>query len=139
MRYGEELVREFLLFRGFTSTLRSFDSDLSADYSRAFSSQKILDLFFSVYIPQFEIDKVLSLVDFLRRTFVSAQDARHGVSLAKFEASLKRYYLVYAFQKGRMDRVVDFFQCYGSGLLQSREEDWDAWFGTLQRPQHNVI
>uniref|UniRef100_A0A0A0KWK0 LisH domain-containing protein n=1 Tax=Cucumis sativus TaxID=3659 RepID=A0A0A0KWK0_CUCSA len=51
MQYAEELVREFLVFRGFTSALQSYESELSTDIGKGFQVDRILDLIFSVYIP----------------------------------------------------------------------------------------
>ncbi|KAJ8510764.1 hypothetical protein OPV22_001198 [Ensete ventricosum] len=48
MQYAEELLREFLVFRGFTNTLQSFEKELSTDIGRNFQVDKILDLVFSV-------------------------------------------------------------------------------------------
>jgi hypothetical protein len=55
MRYAEELLREFLVFRGFTTTLQLFESELSTEIGRNFDVDKILHLIFSVYIPQFQL------------------------------------------------------------------------------------
>ncbi|PQP94832.1 WD repeat-containing protein 91 homolog [Prunus yedoensis var. nudiflora] len=59
MQYAEELVREFLVFRGFTNTLQAFDSELSTDIGKGFQVDKIMDLIFSVAIQSGRRDKVL--------------------------------------------------------------------------------
>ncbi|MCO5552646.1 hypothetical protein L7F22_049954 [Adiantum nelumboides] len=128
MQYAEELIREFLLFRGFTNTLQSFEADLSSDHAQAFQVDQILALFFSLYIPRYEEEKMHSLLAFLHKCFFSPYDAQRALALRKFETSLKRYYIIHALQKGRVDRVVEFFERHGPSLLQS-SENWDAWFG----------
>jgi predicted AAA+ superfamily ATPase len=39
----EEVVREYLIFRGFAGSLKSFDSDVKNDKLRNFRSDKILE------------------------------------------------------------------------------------------------
>ena len=36
VQYIDELVREYLLFRGFTATLKSFDNELKIDKDKGF-------------------------------------------------------------------------------------------------------
>lgn len=36
VQYMDELVREYLLFRGFTATLKSFDNELKIDKDKGF-------------------------------------------------------------------------------------------------------
>ncbi|KAH7438561.1 hypothetical protein KP509_04G020500 [Ceratopteris richardii] len=136
IQYAEELIREFLLFRGFTKTLQNFEADLSSDHAQAFQADQILALIFSLYIPRFEVEKMQSLLLFIQKCFFSSSDAHRLLTLRKFETSLKQYYIVYAIQKGRIDRVVDFFQRYGQELLHSGD-DWHAWFALpyIKNPQ----
>lgn len=39
----DELVREYLLFRGFTSTVKAFDNDLKSDKDKGFRVDKIVE------------------------------------------------------------------------------------------------
>lgn len=39
----DELVREYLLFRGFTSTVKAFDNDLKSDKDKGFRVDKIIE------------------------------------------------------------------------------------------------
>lgn len=48
--------------------------------------------------------------------------------MARLELATIRYYIVYALQKGRQDKVVEFFARYGNDLLQNTD-DWSPWFG----------
>lgn len=43
IQFVDELVREYLLFRGFTSTVKAFDNDLKADKDKGFRVDKIVD------------------------------------------------------------------------------------------------
>ncbi|BAS93219.1 Os05g0299300 [Oryza sativa Japonica Group] len=128
MQYAEELVKEFLVFRGFTSTLQSYESELSTEIGRNFQVDKILDLVFSVYIPKYQLDRLQGLFTFFKQCFTSPADAELFSALIKLELSVLRYYVVNALKSGRQDKVVEFFGANGNYLLQKRE-DWQAWFG----------
>lgn len=127
MQYAEELVKEFLVFRGFTSTLQSYESELSTEIGRNFQVDKILDLVFSVYIPKYQLDRLQGLFTFFKQCFTSPADAELFSALIKLELSVLRYYVVNALKSGRQDKVVEFFGANGNYLLQKRE-DWQAWF-----------
>uniref|UniRef100_A0A0E0L0Q4 Anaphase-promoting complex subunit 4-like WD40 domain-containing protein n=1 Tax=Oryza punctata TaxID=4537 RepID=A0A0E0L0Q4_ORYPU len=131
MQYAEELVKEFLVFRGFTSTLQSYESELSTEIGRNFQVDKILDLVFSVYIPKYQLDKLQGLFTFFKQCFTSPADAELFSALIKLELSVFRYYVVNALKSGRQDKVVEFFGANGNYLLQKRE-DWQAWFALLK-------
>lgn len=128
MQYAEELLREFLIFRGFTSTLQTFDRELSTDIGRNFQVDKILDLVFQVYVPKYEADKLISLINFFKRCFCSSSETLFISTLKKLEVSILRYYIIHALQSGRQDKVVEFFQANANYLFQNRE-DWMPWFG----------
>ncbi|KAL7106998.1 hypothetical protein ACP275_06G026400 [Erythranthe tilingii] len=134
MKYAEELVREFLVFRGFTSTLQSFEKELATDIGRGFQVDKILDLIFSVYIPKFEAEKLFDLLSFFKNCF-SYSDSDLIAVLSKLDQSIVRYYIVNALKCGRKDKVLEFFGCFGNDLIR-RDESWNSWFAIpyLQNP-----
>ncbi|XP_078431742.1 uncharacterized protein LOC144703455 isoform X2 [Wolffia australiana] len=125
MAYAEELLREFLVFRGFTGTLQAFESELMTDIGKDFQVDKLLDLVFSGYIPKFQADKLVSLLSFFKHRLCS--DSVLASSMGKLELSILRYYVVYALQSGRADKVIEFFGAHGDNLLQ-RRDDWSPWF-----------
>ncbi|XP_050253245.1 uncharacterized protein LOC126699456 isoform X3 [Quercus robur] len=127
IQYAEELVREFLVFRGFTNTLQTFESELGTDIGKGFQVDKILDLIFSVYVPKFQAEKLVGLLSFFRKCFSSASETVLIATLSKLEVSILRYYIAHAIQSGRRDKVVDLFEMNGNEFLQ-RGKDWTAWF-----------
>lgn len=127
MKYAEELVREFLVFRGFTNALQAFEKELATDIGKGFQVDKILDLIFSVYIPKFDADKLVDLLSFFRNCF-SYSDSNMAAVLSKLDQSILRYYIVNALKCGRKDRVLEFFGDFGNDLIR-RDESWSSWFG----------
>lgn len=128
MNYAEELVREFLFFRGFTTTLQSFEKELSTDISKSFHKDKIFDLIFQTYIPKFQPQNLISLLTFFKQCFSSSSESIMIDTLSKLEISILRYYIVYAVQSGRIDKIVEFFGAHGDDLIQ-KDHDWMLWFG----------
>ncbi|KAL0304357.1 UNVERIFIED_CONTAM: WD repeat-containing protein 91 [Sesamum radiatum] len=126
MKYAEELVREFLVFRGFTNTLQAFEKELATDIGKGFQVDKILDLIFSVYIPKFEADKLVDLLSFFRNCF-SFSDSNLIPVISKLDQSILRYYIVNALKCGRKDKVLEFFGAFGNDLLR-RDDSWSSWF-----------
>ncbi|GKU89202.1 hypothetical protein SLEP1_g3370 [Rubroshorea leprosula] len=127
MQYAEELVREFLVFRGFTNTLQAFETELCTDIGKGFQVDKILDLIFSVYIPKFQAEKLVGLLSFFKQCFSSSSETVYVNTLSKLEVSILRCYIVHAVQSGRKDKVVEFFGMNGNDLLQ-RSNEWSSWF-----------
>ncbi|KAL2324590.1 hypothetical protein Fmac_023648 [Flemingia macrophylla] len=127
MQHAEELVREFLVFRGFTNTLKAYDAELRTDIGKGFEVDKILDLIFSVYVPNFNAGNLLSLLRFFKNYLSSSSGTPLLSTLSKLEASLLRFYVVHALQCNRSDKVVEFFALHGTELLQ-RSQDWTHWF-----------
>jgi len=118
------------VFRGFTNTLESYETELRSDIGKGFEVDKILDLIFSVYVPKFHADKLFALLGFFKHYLSSSSDTPLVSTLSKLEASILRFYVVHAVQCNRNDKVVEFFALYGSELLQ-RSQDWTHWFGAF--------
>lgn len=127
MQFAEELVREFLVFRGFTTTLQAYETELSTDIGKGFHVDKLLDLIFFVYVPKFQAEKLVGLLGFFKKYFSSSSETVLLATLSKLEISILRYYIIHALQSGRKDKVVEFFAVFGNDIVQ-RGQDWTAWF-----------
>ncbi|OIT08698.1 hypothetical protein A4A49_18822 [Nicotiana attenuata] len=135
MLYAEELVREFLVFRGFTNTLQDFDKELGTDIGKVFQVDKILDLIFSIYVPKFQAENLIELLRFFKQCFSSYETELISI-ISNLDVSILRYYIVYAIQAGRKDKVIELFDIHGSELLQ-KDQEWASWFAIpyIKTPQ----
>ncbi|XP_075099805.1 uncharacterized protein LOC107772598 isoform X3 [Nicotiana tabacum] len=135
MLYAEELVREFLVFRGFTNTLQAFDKELGTDIGKVFQVDKILDLIFSIYVPKFQAENLIELLRFFKQCFSSYETELISI-ISNLDVSILRYYIVYAIQAGRKDKVIELFDIHGSELLQ-KDQEWASWFAIpyIKTPQ----
>lgn len=127
MVYAEELVREFLVFRGFTNTLQGFVKELGTDIGKGFQVDKILDLIFSIYVPKFQAQNLIDLLRFFNQCFSSHETDLISV-ISELDVSIMRYYIIHAIQAGRKDKVIELFDIHGTELLQ-KHQDWASWFG----------
>jgi hypothetical protein len=96
MQYAEELVREFLVLRGFTNTLQAFEGELGTDIGKRFQVDKILDLIFLVYIPKFQAEKLVGMLSFFKKCFSSSFETVLVSTLSKLVVSILRYYIAHA-------------------------------------------
>ncbi|XP_047322304.1 WD repeat-containing protein 91 homolog isoform X2 [Impatiens glandulifera] len=135
--YAEELVREFLVFRGFTTSLQAFDKELGTDIGKGFQVDKIMDLIFSIYIPKFQAENLTGLLKFFKQCFSSSSELEFIATLSKLEVSILRFYIVHAIRSGRKDKVIEFFAIYGNDLLQ-RGQEWMSWFAIPYLKNPNV-
>lgn len=135
MVYAEELVREFLVFRGFTNTLQGFVKELGTDIGKGFQVDKILDLIFSIYVPKFQAQNLIDLLRFFNQCFSSHETDLISV-ISELDVSIMRYYIIHAIQAGRKDKVIELFDIHGTELLQ-KHQDWASWFAIpyIKAPQ----
>ncbi|CAG8439635.1 10897_t:CDS:10 [Ambispora gerdemannii] len=122
----DELVKEYLLFRGFINTFRAFEQENKTDKDKSFQADKIIDEL-SSYISNSDINGLLEYWQYLHIRYFSRLDGRFFGSVKKFETCLLRYYLVYATQHKRKDKIVEFFDTFGAELNGNPE--WTKWFG----------
>ncbi|XP_065182908.1 WD repeat-containing protein 91-like [Sycon ciliatum] len=121
----DELIREYLLFRGFTNTLRAFETEIKNDKDKTFRADRIVEQLQS-YIHSFDIVAVRNLWQYLDRRFFSRLEHAYASSVKRLETCLLRYYLVNCCSANRSDRIHDFFERYATELQPHPE--WREWF-----------
>ncbi|KAI9499031.1 WD40-repeat-containing domain protein [Zychaea mexicana] len=121
----DELVKEYLLFRGFTNTYRAFENECRVDKDKSYQVDKILDELLG-YISNSDIQRLIDYYRYLDLRFFSRLDSRFQRTVKKFELCLLRHYLVYAIQHKKRDKVIEFFDLYGPDLHGKPE--WSQWF-----------
>lgn len=132
----DELVKEYLLYRGFTSAFRAFDHDLKLDRDRSFRADKITDQLLH-HIHSFDLSGFMDYWSYLdQKHFAKLTSLKPGSTTAtattngsltrRYELNLMRYYLVNAVRAGRSDKAFEFVENY-MVKLQSQPE-WKEWF-----------
>jgi hypothetical protein len=141
--FMDELIKEYLLFRGFIATIKSFEHDLKLDKDRSFRADKITDQLFA-YIHAYDLNGLLDYWSYLDHKYFSKitlrMSANSSAALSrKYELFLLRYYLINAMQNSRPEKAVELFENYAS-KLQSQSE-WKEWYCLpfLKNPDENLI
>ncbi|NWV49571.1 WDR91 protein, partial [Daphoenositta chrysoptera] len=121
----DELVREYLLFRGFTAALKQLDAEIKADREKGFRVDKIVDQL-QQFVQSYDLAALRDYWSYLDRRLFSRLEDVYRPTVNKLKTSLFRYYLVHAIQNGRSDKAQEFFLKQASELQNQAE--WKDWF-----------
>ena len=139
--FMDELVKEYLLFRGFNSCLKSLEQDLKQDKDKSFRSDKITDQLLS-FIYSYDLNGLLDYWTYLDLKFFSRITLKLSIQssvslIRKYELFLLRYYLIHSIQTSKLEKAFEFFENYAS-KLQSQIE-WKEWYCLpfLKNPEEN--
>eukprot|EP00058_Branchiostoma_floridae_P002617 XP_002588105.1 hypothetical protein BRAFLDRAFT_87624 [Branchiostoma floridae] len=132
----DNLVRDYLLFRGFTSTLKVFEGEIKSDKDRGFRADKVVDQMIG-YIQQYELGALREYWGHLDRRVFCRLEHAHSTGVNKLSRSLLRLYLVHAMQNGRTEKVTEFFEKLAPEI--QGQPEWREWFVLpfLSSPEQN--
>ncbi|XP_072340317.1 WD repeat-containing protein 91-like [Scyliorhinus torazame] len=134
----DELVREYLLFRELSSTLKTFDTEIRTDKEKGFRVDKIVEQLQHL-IQSYDLNGLREYWGYLdQRLFSRLEDAyRHTVN--KLKTSLYRYYLVHTIQSNKIDKAQEFFQ--KQALELQNQPEWKEWFilPFIPNPDQNLV
>ncbi|KAL1922767.1 uncharacterized protein VTP21DRAFT_9143 [Calcarisporiella thermophila] len=125
IQYVDDLVKEYLLFRGFVASFRAFSTECRTDKDKGFQADKIVDEFFN-FISAGDLTSLLDYWKYLDTRYFSRVEGRFANTVKYFETCLLRCYLVHAVQHKRADKITEFFELLGSELQGDAE--WSKWF-----------
>ncbi|XP_013889434.1 WD repeat-containing protein 91 [Austrofundulus limnaeus] len=121
----DEHVREYLIYRGFTNTLKHLDHEIKADKEKGFRVDKIIEQL-QQFVQSFDLFGLKDYWLYLdRRLFCRLEDV-YGSTVNKLRTSLYRYYVINTIQKGNPEKTQEFFQKQASELQTQAE--WRDWF-----------
>ncbi|KAL8221763.1 UNVERIFIED_CONTAM: WD repeat-containing protein 91 [Gekko kuhli] len=120
----DELVREYLLFRGFTATLKQLDVEIKADKEKGFRVDKIVEQL-QQYVQSYDLTALRDYWSYLERRLFSRLEDVYRPTVNKLKISLYRYYLIHTVQTSRNDKTQEFFLKQASELQNQAE--WKEW------------
>ncbi|XP_041667549.1 WD repeat-containing protein 91 isoform X2 [Cheilinus undulatus] len=121
----DEHVREYLIYRGFTSTLKNLDIEIKADKEKGFRVDKIIDQL-QQFVQNFDLFGLKEYWLYLdRRLFCRLEDVYRS-TVNKLRTSLYRYYVINTIQKGNLEKTQEFFQ--KQALELQGQAEWRDWF-----------
>ena len=83
--YVDSLVKEYLLFRGFTGSLRAFNKDLASDRGCGFQPDQLCELVFRKLVPLDQAHELMEVLDFLSNRVYSRLPASYEEVIRKLE------------------------------------------------------
>ncbi|KAG8223849.1 hypothetical protein J437_LFUL007870 [Ladona fulva] len=136
IQYLDELIREYLLYRGFSGTLKVFDSELKVDKDKGFRVDVILDQLMQC-IYSYDLISLRELWNHLDQRMFSKLDQHFCPAVRKLENAVLKMYLVNAVINGKQDKLTEFFSKMTTELLTQAE--WKEWFMLpyIKNPEEN--
>ncbi|RNA31622.1 WD repeat-containing 91 [Brachionus plicatilis] len=130
INYMDELVKEYLIYRGFNSSIKSFDSDLKQDKDRSFKPDKITDQLLS-YIYSFDLSGLIDYWNYLDQKYFSRitikiSKASHYTLIKRYELYLHRLYVINTIKCGKQDKTFEFFDNLAN--KQQLQFEWKEWY-----------
>nr|XP_019528862.2 WD repeat-containing protein 91-like [Aedes albopictus] len=125
IQYTDGLVREYVLFRGFSNTLKSFDAELKHDKDKSFRVDKIIDQLMQL-IQTHDLQGLRDLWSHLNNHLFRNLEHSYTAAVNKLEQSILKFYLVIAYMSNKPDKINEFFTKLASELVSQSE--WKEWF-----------
>eukprot|EP01039_Chlorochromonas_danica_P011045 gene11045-12301_t len=113
---ADRIVGEYLIYRGFTQTLQSLESESHRDRTKKFEVIRIVEAIFT-NLMSFEMESFLFLWDFLNKRFFFHLDVEHFHLAVTLKTDLLKFYLIHAIKSKNRDRVTEFFTSYSHEIL----------------------
>uniref|UniRef100_A0A7N8XIF5 WD repeat-containing protein 91 n=1 Tax=Mastacembelus armatus TaxID=205130 RepID=A0A7N8XIF5_9TELE len=121
----DEHVREYLVYRGFTNTLKHLDTEIKTDKEKGFRVDKIIDQL-QQFIQSFDLFGLKDYWLYLDRRLFSRLEDVYRSTVNKLRTSLYRYYVINTIQKGNLEKTHEFFQ--KQALELQGQVEWRDWF-----------
>ncbi|KAJ8317213.1 hypothetical protein KUTeg_005117 [Tegillarca granosa] len=132
----DELVKDYLLFRGFTASFRAFETELKTEKEKGLRADRIIEQLQS-YVTSYDLSSLYDYWTYLNHRLFSRLEQRYMSSVRKLEVGLLKYYVTYASQTNKTDKVMEFFEKMTTELQnQSEFKDWFT-FPFVRNPEEN--
>ncbi|KAK9890569.1 hypothetical protein WA026_011939 [Henosepilachna vigintioctopunctata] len=135
-QFIDEIIKEYLLYRGFGSTLKAFDADLKADKEKSFRVDKIIEQLLQ-FISSYDLNSLKELWNHLDTHMFSKLETQFMPGVKKLENAVWKLYLVNCVTNNKTDKVAEFFIKMTPDL--QNQSEWKEWFVLphLKNPDEN--
>ena len=125
IQYIDGLIREYVLYRGFSNTLKSFDHELKNDKDKSLRVDKIVDQITHSISVQ-DLQSLRDIWAHLNTHLFCKLEHTHSAAVFKLEQSILKLYVVIAHTSNKPDKVQEFFTKLAPEL--SSRNEWKDWF-----------
>ncbi|KAG8228533.1 hypothetical protein J437_LFUL008990 [Ladona fulva] len=132
----DELIREYLLYRGFNGTLKAFDAELKVDKDKGFRVDRLLDQLMQC-IYSYDLTSLREIWAHLDQRMFSRLDHHFIAAVKRLENAMLKMYLINAVINGKQDKLTDFFLKMTPEVQNQAE--WKDWFMLpfVKNPEEN--
>ncbi|EDV94736.1 WD repeat-containing protein 91 [Drosophila grimshawi] len=123
--YVDSMLREYLIFRGYSNTLKALDVEQRNEKDQHFRAERLIE-HFNAAVQASDLKALRNLWLHLDNYLFSKLDHNYAVAVKKLENNLLKYYLVTAYSNNKSDKISEFFKKLSSELQQQNE--WKDWF-----------
>ncbi|KAK6186094.1 hypothetical protein SNE40_008198 [Patella caerulea] len=136
----DELVKDYLLFRGLTTTLKTLELELKTDKEKGLRADKIVEQV-QYYITNSDLHGLREYWSFLNQRLFQRLEQQFMSSVRKLEVGLQKLYIVAAFQNNRPDKVHEFFDKLVQVSDIQNQLEFKEWFAFpfMKNPEENTM
>ncbi|KAG1702360.1 WD repeat-containing protein 91 [Nymphon striatum] len=135
--YVDELVKDYLIFRGFIGSMKAFECDLKVDKEHSYRVDKIVEQL-SSSISNYDLSLLRETWHHLDKRVFSRCELGSANSIAtKLEAALLKMYVVNCVSTNKHEKLMEFYEKMSSELQGQGE--WKDWFAIpfMKSPDEN--
>ncbi|KAG0415205.1 hypothetical protein HPB47_007653, partial [Ixodes persulcatus] len=124
-QFADDLVRDYLRYRGFFGSLKAFDSEVKADKDKAFRPDRVVE-HLSGCVESMDLVGLRDVWAHLDTHIFRRLEQSFTPTVRKLEMALLRMYAVTCISNGRQDKLTEFFDKMAAELHSQQE--WKEWF-----------
>eukprot|EP01135_Chromosphaera_perkinsii_P007865 Nk52_evm57s1020 gene=Nk52_evmTU57s1020 len=135
----DELIKEYLLYRGFGKTLKTFENDIKTDINRSYNTGIVVDALFD-YVSSYDLDGLTNYWNTLDASFFCKLDFSFIKTTQQLKIGIDKYYITHALKHGKKEEVISFFKHVNRNSSGPCSE-WKDWYGILfvESPQKEAL
>lgn len=125
--YINELIREYLLYRGYSRTLGVLENEVSKDPTSLGNPNAVVDEIVEA-IKGFKLEQVFQRLNGIRTYLLTKLTDHYALAecLGQLDRAVKQYYIVYCVSNNRIEKATEMFTSHGDELRNDPE--WRVWF-----------
>eukprot|EP00940_MAST-03C_sp_MAST-3C-sp2_P000096 g96.t1 len=130
LREADDLVKEYLVFRGFTDTLVTLGNEQKGHKHLAFNAKNIVDRLFDL-VKNGDADGLMKCWRFMDvRFFENLEDEQSWDAAKSFKVCLKKYFIAMCIKSGANEKALAFLkkECQRRHAVGSDEGTWREWY-----------
>ncbi|XP_075532638.1 WD repeat-containing protein 91 isoform X5 [Dermacentor variabilis] len=124
-QFADDLVRDYLRYRGFFASLKAFDSEVKADKDKGFRPDRVVE-HLSACIESMDLVGLRDTWSHLDSHIFRRLEQSFIPTVRKLEMALLRMYVVACVTNSRQDKLTEFFDKMAPELHFQAE--WKEWF-----------